>query len=376
MRVVHIVSHIGTYGGERFVASLAAAQRRAGLDAHIVTLYDCEPVAGLVVHSCHRRGTAGAARGGGPLFFLRMVRLMRSLRPDVVNTHLAHAKLWGRLGAHAARVPVVVHTEHANEFSESFARRMLTRALDAHTRCIVALSEAQRRRIVRFARLAPDRIHVIENGITPGARATAVDARASVRDALHVSRDARLLLAIGRLDPVKRHDRAIEALAHLPQSYHLVIAGDGECRKALAALAQRVGVQNRVHLLGYRDDVRTLLAAADAVVNTSRSEALPLSLLEALCAGVPVVATPWPGARELLGDAAVTDAETPFAVATAIERAPTRRPAPQAIAAARARFSIERTAERYAALYRALLERTGAPTPTGRKSLAVSGGPD
>lgn len=353
MRVVHVVTRIGTYGGERFVPALVRAQRAAGLDASIVTLYGSPgDDAGVPVVS--------ARRGETPGFFLRLVRTIRKLRPDIVHTHLAHAKHWGRLGAVLAGVPCVIHTEHANEFNDSLVKRWLTRMLHRRTSFVTAFTQAQADRIVTYEGIPRSRVVVIPSGIETAVGNVAQSvSRTALRREIGLSPGDRMVLAIGRLEEVKGYDLAIAALALLPSSYHLAIAGDGTSRSALEAQADVTGVRDRLHLLGYRSDVPALLAATDLVLNTSRSEASPLSLMEALHAGVPIVATPWPGASELLDESCIVREATAAATAASIEAAVQRpRPAPPAN---RKHLSIDVTAQRYARLYESAGKRSHRP---------------
>ncbi|HUY41967.1 MAG TPA: glycosyltransferase [Candidatus Dormibacteraeota bacterium] len=356
MRVVHVVTQLGTYGGERLVAALAAAQRSAGIDASIVTIYDspaATPPQGVTVYSAGRHGTG--ARGGGISFFFRLTSHIRRLRPDIVHTHLAHGKHWGRLAALAAGARCIVHTEHGNDFSTSLLRRALTRLLHRQTAGIVALTHAHAERISAFERVPAGRIAVVPNGIALEAIGTCSRERA--RRALGAPAGARVILFLGRLDSVKQPLRALAACGLLPAELnaHVYFAGEGPLRDEIAIAANAEGIATRVHLLGYRTDAGILLHAADAVLNTSQSEAMPLSLIEALCAGVPIVSTPWPGAREVLCDAAVSDDFQPASIARSLETALRRaHQGSDDLSLLRTRFSIERTAATYARLYEKL----------------------
>jgi glycosyltransferase involved in cell wall biosynthesis len=360
MRVVHVVSQTGTYGGERLVAALARAQRAMGIDARIVTIYDSVSVEGVSTISAHRGLTA---RGGGMLFFFRLVSALRRLQPDVVHTHLAHAKYWGRLAAAFARAPHIIHTEHGNDFRASGMRRTLTSLLHRRTDSVVAFTREHAQRISALEGYPLERIAIIPNGIV-------------IRNRHSRSSRGRTILFIGRLDPIKRPERAIEALALLPRDTRLVIAGDGRLRQHILNRARELRVNGRVRLLGYRRGLNELLAYADAVVNTSDSEAMPLSLIEARCAGVPVVATPWPGAHELLGEAGAVSADFAAhsiaeALVHALAQPPISRPSLENV---RAQFSIERCARSYADLYATVLApaqgRLSSPSPDN----AVLGG--
>lgn len=353
MRIVHVVTRIGTYGGERFVPALVRAERATGLDASIVTLYDSAGNdASLPVVS--------ARRGEAPGFFFRLVRALRELGPDIVHTHLAHAKHWGRLGALLAGVPCIIHTEHANEFNDPLVKRWLTRMLHRRTSFIGAFTQAQADRIVTYEGMPRSRVVVIPSGIeTARGDVAQPGSRNDLRSEIGLSPEDRMVLAIGRLEDVKGYDLAIAALALLPARYHLVIAGDGASRSALEAQADAEGVRDRLHLLGYRSDVPALLATADLVLNTSRSEASPLSIMEALHADVPIVATPWPGASELLDASCIVREANAAAMAASVEAA-LQRP-PDQRTNRKHHLSIGLTARRYARLYESAAMRNRPP---------------
>lgn len=360
-RVVHIASHVGTYGGERFVGALVRAQCAKGANATVITLYDSPGIPGVATYSAGRR--AAYAPGGGFSFFFRLVRMLRTLKPDIAHTHLAHAKYWGRLAALMAGVPRIVHTEHSSDFSASPLRRTLTRMLHARTDRVVALTHAQAERIVHCEGARPNRVAVIPNGIE--FHLAPID-RLAARRALGVQSGSLAIVFVGRLDAVKVPLRAVDALALLPAELnaHLYFVGDGSLRSAVAERARLRGVAERTHLLGYRQDIAAVLAAADAALNTSDSESMPLSLIEAICAGVPVVATPWPGAQELVGEAGrVAGSFEGSAIAAELESVLhlETRAAPEAMQALRERFSITRAASEYLALYEGLLELDRAP---------------
>jgi len=168
-------------------------------------------------------------------------------------------------------------------------------------------------------------------------------------------------LAVGNLYPVKDHATLLRAAAVLPE-VHVAIAGRGEEASRLRALARELGTAGRTHLLGVREDIENLLRAADLFAHPSRSEGLPLAILEAMAAGLPVVATRVGGVAE-----AVLDDETGYLVppgdAEALRGALARvlqqsdRGAALGYAGRQrsiAEFSIETMAQRYQALYRCI----------------------
>jgi len=364
MRALHVIADLGTYGAERLLALLVDGIREPDVEVAIATVFSSPGAAERLDVP-----VLDAARGGryDVAFFGRLCGAIASWKPDIVHTHMHMGKYWGRLAAVLCRVPTIVHTEHNSEFGAAPAYRLPNRFLTSRTQRIVAFSQTHRRALAEDEGIALDRIVVIPNGIRVPSRDES--ARARARAALAVRDDETVLMHVGRLHAVKNQRLAIEALALLPASTRLFFAGDGIDRPALEALAASLGVPARVTFLGFRDDAAALVAGADAAIVTSRNEAMPLAVIEAMAAETPLVSTPWLGAREMLGDGAfgvVADGYAPEQFAAAVRRVLDDAPAARE-RAARARafcvneYDIAATARRHVALYRELIaERRAA----------------
>ena len=241
-----------------------------------------------------------------------LAALLEEFRPDIVHTHAAKAGALGRRAALAlARRPLLVHTYHGHVLHGYFSRpvsalfRAVERRLARQTDCLVAVSQQVANELVDRHQIAGrEKFEVIPNGIdlAPYQPADA-ETRRRGRRKLDVSDSARLLLVPARLVPVKQHRLLFEALLHLPENMlplEVHLLGDGPLRAKLErrAATLRAGVRVRFH--GFRDDLPVLLPAADLVVLASRSEGMPLSLIEAMAAGVPCVATAVGGVPDLI----------------------------------------------------------------------------
>ncbi|MGH7803387.1 MAG: glycosyltransferase family 4 protein [Candidatus Binatia bacterium] len=240
----------------------------------------------------------------------KLYRYMRRFRPDVVHTYTAKAGAVGRLAAKLAGVPVVVHTFHGHVFRGYFDRfrtslfigieRMAARWSDV----IITLSPELRRELVEIYRIAPaDRVVVLPNGLDLEALARTPRRHGAFRRELGIPAEAPLVGIIGRLVPVKNHALFLEAAARVRRERpdaHFVVVGDGELREELEARIPALRLRDHVTIVGWRRNLSTIYSDLDVLVLTSVNEGTPLTVIEALTAGVPVVATAVGGVPDLL----------------------------------------------------------------------------
>ncbi len=244
------------------------------------------------------------------LVFIR--RLLCQRTPDVLHTHTAKAGTLGRLAALGLGPdrPRKIHTFHGHIFSGYFSplksRMFLTveRALARVTDRVVVLSQEQAEEIGRTYRVCPPhKIVVIPIGLDlkPFQKATA----GRLREKLGIDPETFLIGFIGRLTAIKDPLLLLHALAGLQgmlkRPTALMMVGEGELSGRFEAEAERLGLADRVHRLGWQKSMAEVYAALDVLALTSRNEGLPLVLIEALAAGRPVVATNVGGVPSLLG---------------------------------------------------------------------------
>lgn len=225
-----------------------------------------------------------------------LVGLMREYKPDIVHTHLAKAGTLGRLAARIAGVPVVIHTYHGTVFSGyfgSFRSRLFLEierlAARASTR-LIAITAGQKREIVALGIGSEAQVVEIPLGLELGPFVDA-PSRAAAREVLGLSSDDAVVAIVARLVPIKDVGLFLRALARLSPRVTGIVVGDGEERASLEAEAAALGVATRCRFLGWRRDVRSVYAAADVVVLSSRNEGSPVSIIEAMAAGRAVVCT-------------------------------------------------------------------------------------
>jgi len=233
----------------------------------------------------------------------RIQRFFRETRPQIVHTFLLTASLYGRLAAMLARVPIVIGTEvniyARKRQSHALAERLLMPGTDR----VVASAESVRDFYIRQVHADPAKVEVIYNAVD-WAQLHTTRTRDAIRGSLNVPVDRPVAGVIARLTEQKGHRYLLDALAGTPAlaQVHLLVVGDGDLRDTLRARVEAAGLSSRVHFLGGRRDLGDLLSAIDMFVLPSLWEGLPLSLVLAMGAGVPVVSTTVGGVPEVVED--------------------------------------------------------------------------
>jgi glycosyltransferase involved in cell wall biosynthesis len=307
VRLLLIATGIDRRGAESHVLALARGMSARGWDVHLAYWGgsgELEPefrAAGVAVHRLRVRGKLN------PLTFGQFVRLVRAVQPDVVHTHLPLAELYGNLAAAACRVPTIVSTKHSDH---AVFRRPLVRVghllISAPNASVIAVSEYMARFVREVGVWPGRRLVAIPNGLDIAAfDAASPPAQVSALRRELAPDGRRLIGAAGRLEPEKGFDVLIDAMAGVAErepSARLVIAGGGSRRDELQAQIVRLGLSERVRLLGPRRDLPALMHAVELFALSSWSEPFGLVLLEAMAARRPVVATNAGGAPEVVVD--------------------------------------------------------------------------
>jgi glycosyltransferase involved in cell wall biosynthesis len=292
---------------------------------------------------------------------------MHGARFDLLQTHLMDSNFYGAVSGFLGRFPVVA-VEHgdAHHPGKTHIQKIKPKTISYLADSWVAVSRFTRDALVRRFNVPEKKIRVIPNGIPMDVYTTG-GGKISRRD-LGLPDDSLVLGAVGSLYPVKGHRYLIEAAARLAPLYpglHVVIAGSGGEEQRLRDLARDLGVAERVHLLGRRNDIPDLLKAFDMFVLPSESEAHPLSLCEAMATGLPSVASDVGGVPEVIENGRSGLLVPPGdidalakAVKDLIESRDLReRLGTQARERVRQEYSTERMLERYSDLYEEVLAK-------------------
>lgn len=290
LRVLFLTTSMPVGGAETLLMNLVRGLDRRRFAPEIVCLKDLGPLGENL--ACEMRVHSHMLSSKWDLRVLpRLWRVMRIPRADAVITVGAGDKMfWGRLAARLAGVPVIGSALHSTGWPDGVGRlnRMLTPLTDA----FIAVANAHGRHLVDVEGFPEHKVRVIYNGIDAN-RFAPRDATAT-RASLGIPAGAPVVGILAALRPEKNHELflagAQRILEQLPAA-RFIIVGDGPKRSELEALAAQLGITPAVHFLGTRSDVPELLAACNLVALTSHNEAAPVSILEALSTGVPVVAS-------------------------------------------------------------------------------------
>jgi glycosyltransferase involved in cell wall biosynthesis len=329
-----------------------------------------------------RRGVAD------PRGLVRLIRLVRRWRPDILHSHMVHANLMARALRLFARVPVMVSTIHS--ISDGGRLRMtayrLTNGLVDH---MTIVSEAAADRFINEGIVPRELLTVIPNGIDISRfQALPPGTREALRRSLGVKQEF-VWLAVGRFVPAKDYPNMLRAFAQvagrLPGTV-LLLVGRGSLQAETEALAKSLGVGSQVRFLGVRQDVPELMSAADGYVLSSAWEGMPIVLLEAAAAALPIVATAVGGNEEVVrngetgflvapgDDAALASAMVRLAGMAQGER---RAMGERGREYVRTHYGLSRVVDRWEALYREVLARKGlalGAAPTVVPSSGATGG--
>jgi glycosyltransferase involved in cell wall biosynthesis len=290
---MHVVLSLAAGGTERLVIEIC---RRLGASSAPVVC--CLDGPGEWASELTSTGVAVDALnrlpGFHPSLGRRIARIAAHHRVSAIHCHHYSPYVYGAIAKALSPRLGLVFTEHGrlSDAAPSRKRRLVNPWLSRIPGRVFAVSEELKRHMVAEG-FSERRVGVIYNGIAIGARVTAEE-RATARAELGFPEDALVVGSVARLDPVKNLSLLLQALASLVASHphvRVVLVGSGPEQAALEADAQRLGISGQIVFAGYRSDARRLMSAFDVYVNCSNYEGVSLTILEAMAAGLPVVAT-------------------------------------------------------------------------------------
>ncbi len=372
-KVLHVVQTLKGGGAETLVRDMVPRMSARGFDVAVASLYpsklDAQEKLALrcQVHELNRRNRTDFRAP------LRLMHLMRELRPDIVNTHVTTGKYWGRACAILSGVPTIIHTEHSPDPKLEFWEWPASLLLNPRTDVIVTFSERTATFIRRREHVR--RLYIIPNGIEipePPNHMQREEARANL-----TAGELTIIGVVASLYPLKNQALALRSFALLPERVkgvaRLDLFGSGPLEGELRALARDLGIQTHVMFHGFRSDMRALLPGLDMFLSVALVEAAPISFLEAMSAKLPIIATPSIGALDMVeGNVTGLIARSwdPEDVAHQLDKALSnpewvRRAGDNARTRLIQNFNIESTVDKYLDLYNRLL---AARQPHSRSS--------
>jgi glycosyltransferase involved in cell wall biosynthesis len=364
-RILHLASFSSMGGTERMILFLVEAMDRTHFENHVCCLIGngdlirrAEPVCAGARHFQFRHPL-------DPRGIADVIRYIRRHRIELVHTYGLRADTVGRVAARLGGARAVVSGIRSIDPWRRWHHTLLDRLTAPLVDLFISNSEAGKAATVARERFAPQRIEVIHSGIP--AREIPVARRREIRAELGVAPDAFPVTGIlANLREMKGHEdvvRALPAILAAWPSAVFLFAGRDDSGGAIARMAADLGVDRAIRFLGYRADTAPLLAAMDIFMLPSHWEGLPVSILEAMHAGVPVITTGVGGIPELVRDgeeALIIEPRRPDLIAQAVGRLAAdedvrRRLALAAQRRARNEFSLETMVRRHEEVYARLL---------------------
>jgi glycosyltransferase involved in cell wall biosynthesis len=304
LKVVHVVLSLDCGGLERIVLDLVREGRNFGQRVAVVclerpgTLAPHVEAAGAQVFCVHKQ----------PGIRMKVIGQLKSvlseLRPDIVHTHQIPVLFYAGRAARRVGVPVVVHTQHGKLPSLRLRTRLMSRLAARYCARFFCVSKEIAGQVTAAHLVSSGKLLVLPNGIEAQRFRQPGDSHL-LRQALGIAGGAPVLGTVGRLTEVKHQDLLIRAFGRVREELpdaHLLLVGDGPLMDELRALATSLGLSKHTHFVGYQAQPERYLQLMDVFVLSSRFEGMPLAVLEAWAAGVPVVASHVGGLPELIDD--------------------------------------------------------------------------
>ena len=385
VKVVRIVTRLNIGGVAHHVANLMR-----GLDQ---TKYEQQLVCGLEgAGEASMRGNI-QAQGVSPILisqlvgnprlnvsdalaFAHILHLLRRERPMILHSHTSKAGLLGRIAAHLTGVPIIVHTFHGLVLKGHYGplktnvARAVERWLARFSDRLIAVGDEDKKDLLAYGIAPSHKIDVIPLGLELDNFIDNRRRRGVLHRELGLSSANRLIGIVGRIAPIKNHRLFFDAMARVLAQHanaHVVVVGDGDLRPEMERYVGERGIASRVSFLGWRHDLPQVYTDLDVVVISSNNEGTPVSAIEAMAAGRPVVATRVGGLPDV-----ISDGETGYLVApgnaeqlaSAVERVlrdgettdGLRRNARESV---KHKFAVERLTADIDLLYRRLLAEKG-----------------
>jgi len=373
IKILHIITELNVGGAEIMLFNLLSGTDRSQCDPHVISLIDIGPVGKKIENLGVEVRCLGMKPGmPDPIKLLKLARIIREMKPDVIQTWLWHADLIGAIAAKLSRLSVpVVWGIHVTEADPDDLKMTSSLTMKACSR--LSRSKWGPEKIICCSGIAlkahenkgysPANMLVINNGVDTEIYKPDSENRVSARHELGVPENVALIGMVARFHPMKDHNNFIKAaglLSKQKDDVYFLLCGLGITKEnaQLTDWINEEGIANRLFLLGVREDIPRILSSLDVATLSSYSEAFPLSITEAMSCGVPCVATDAGDSALIIGNTGeVVPIKNPKSLSGAwlkmIEAGPERRMELGIAARKRVeeRFSLQVIVKTYEELY-------------------------
>lgn len=293
LNLMHIVFCLDVGGLEYLVLNLIKKLNKAKYNVSICSLSAKGKLEEKFIKMGIKVYHIEKSRGIDYLLYFKLASLLRKNQIDIIHTHNPAPWFYGVVAGKLAGIKAAVHTEHSYLFAEQKRLMLAERLLSKITETIVSDSDKVTDFLVKKLGIHEERITTIVNGIDIDKFKIVVDVMAKKTE-FGIAEDSLVIGNVARLEPVKNHLYLLDVFSKVIRSFPkavLVIVGGGSQFEILKLKAVELGIKNKVFFLGVRDDIPELLGLFDIFALTSINEGISLSLLEAMAAGRPIVAT-------------------------------------------------------------------------------------
>ncbi len=304
LKLIILTSVLDRRGGERMILKLALGLAPERYDVRVVCLRPQTPF----LEEFEKRGVKVTVLGMKRYFQLRplieLYRIFRRERPDLVHTHLYRDAIYGRVIARLAGVRGVISTLQNSYVWRSRPQLFLDGLTSIFADRITAVSDAVKKFAIEREHMSPAKLVTVYNAIDHERFRVSPEERERVRRELGIAQDRIAIGSTGALTHQKGFEyllQAVPAVIRAHPDVRFLIAGEGDLADELLRQRDRLGLQDQVTFLGFRSDIPELLSAFDIFVLPSLYEGLPVSLVEAMAAGRPIVTTDVDGNCEAIG---------------------------------------------------------------------------
>lgn len=353
MKVLQVINSLGIGGAEVLLKDLVPILQKRGIEVDLAIL---NSTGSYLEYELKKMGISFLPSARSSLYSPCHVSwLSRHLQYyNIVHSHLFPSQLWVAMASRLSNAKTkLITTEHStyNRRRKSWFRP-LDKFMYNSYQSIACISSATASALINWIPDITEKVTIVPNGINLERFRTA---RAASRNEIIQDINCTVILSIGRLQPQKDHATTLRAIAKVPEA-QLVLVGDGEMRKHLERLASDLGIANRVHFLGNRQDIPELIKMSDIFVQSSYWEGFGIAALESMAGGLPVIASNVPGLNNIIEGAGLlfppgdSDALAK-AISLLISSPELRNKLSKAGLEKASFFSIEHTADLYIDLY-------------------------